>query len=65
MTERGSYDPETHQVMTFHDAVPAFLGGADTPRADLERCLQVIADKEPAIQAFVSTNLDGAREAAE
>jgi Asp-tRNA(Asn)/Glu-tRNA(Gln) amidotransferase A subunit family amidase len=65
MTERGSYDPETHQVMTFHDAVPAFLGGADTPRAYLERCLQVIADKEPAIQAFVSTNLDGAREAAD
>ena len=37
-----NYDPKTHRLMTFHDAVAKFRDGADTPRAYLERCLEKI-----------------------
>ena len=38
-----SYDPATVELCSFYDAVPGFLEGSDTPRAYLERCLDVIA----------------------
>lgn len=59
------YDPHGFKPLTFHDAVPAFLDGADSPRAYLERCLEVIAEREPVVKAWVTLNEAGAREAAD
>ena len=61
----GRYDPAAYRMLSFHDAVPKFLEGADTPRAYLERCLETIARLEPAVQAFAFLNLDRARKAAD
>lgn len=61
----ATYDPRTQKLLTFHDAVPRFLDGRDTPRAYLERCLDVIETREPEVQAFVVMNIDGARAAAD
>lgn len=60
-----SYSPETFRPLTFHDAVPAFREGTDTPRAYLERCLATIAELEPQVMAFASLNEEGARAAAD
>ncbi|MBR0660689.1 amidase [Neoroseomonas oryzicola] len=60
-----SYSPESFRPLTFHDAVPRFRDGSDTPRAYLERCLETIAALEPQVMAFVSLNEAGAREAAD
>ena len=59
------YDPRTFQALTFHDKVPSFLDGSDTPRAYLEQCLETIAEREPEVKAYVVLNEDGAREAAD
>ena len=59
------YDPATHRPLTFHDAVPAFLAGRDTPRDYLERCIARIEAREPEVQAWMAMNLEGAREAAD
>ncbi|WP_338665284.1 amidase [Pararoseomonas sp. SCSIO 73927] len=59
------YDPATFRPLTFHDAVPRFTDGTDTPRAYLERCLEVIAAREPVVRAWVTLNEAGAREAAD
>lgn len=61
----GSYDPRTHKSLTFHDATPRFRDGSDSPRAYLERCLETISAREPIVKAFVATNVDGARAAAD
>ncbi len=61
----GSYDPREFRALTFHDAVPRFRDGSDTPRAYLERCLETIAAREPVVQAFAALNEAGAREAAD
>jgi Asp-tRNA(Asn)/Glu-tRNA(Gln) amidotransferase A subunit family amidase len=60
-----SYDPASFRPCTFHDAVPRFLDGSDTPRAFLERCLEVIAAREPVVQAWATINEPGARAAAD
>ncbi len=62
---RGAYDPRTHAMMTFHDRVPAFGAGTDSPRALLERCLEAIAAREEAIMAWEVIDADAAREAAD
>ena len=59
------YDPRNPALRTFHDALPAFLDGTDTPRDYLERCLEAIGEREPDVKAFVTTNIEGAREAAD
>ncbi|KMO36883.1 amidase [Methylobacterium aquaticum] len=59
------YDPSGYRALTFHDAVPRFLSGEDTPRAYLERCLETIAQREPVVRAFVTLNPEGARAAAD
>ncbi len=41
----------------------AFTNGSDSPRAFLERCLEVIAAQEDAVGAFVTLNIAGARDA--
>lgn len=66
MTQPDSfYDPHTFQALTFHDAVPRFLEGADTPSDYLERCLTTIDEREPVVKAWVTMNVEGARQAAE
>lgn len=59
------YDPREFRALTFHDFVPAFVDGSDTPRAYLERCLETIDAREPEVKAYVALNEDGAREAAD
>jgi Asp-tRNA(Asn)/Glu-tRNA(Gln) amidotransferase A subunit family amidase len=59
------YDPLTHATRTFHDTVPNFLDGADSPRALLERCLEVVEAREAEIMAFAYLNLERARAAAD
>lgn len=66
MTQRTStYDPRTFRALTFYDAVPRFLEGTDTPSDYLDRCLATIDAREPVVQAWVSMNVEGARQAAE
>jgi Asp-tRNA(Asn)/Glu-tRNA(Gln) amidotransferase A subunit family amidase len=59
------YDPLTTRLLTFHDHVPAFLDGTDTPRDYLERCLATIEAREGEVQAFAHLNPEGARAAAD
>ena len=61
----GTYDPATHRMLSFHDAVTKFRDGADTPRAYLERCIERIEALEPAVMAFAFLNLERARQAAD
>ncbi len=61
----GSYDPTTFLGLKFHDAVPDFLDGKDSPRAYLERCLEVIAAREGEVKAYAALNEDSARAAAD
>ena len=60
MTAYQDYKP-----LTFHDAVPRFRDGSDTPRAYLERCLETIAAREPVVKAFTVINEAGARAVAD
>jgi Asp-tRNA(Asn)/Glu-tRNA(Gln) amidotransferase A subunit family amidase len=60
-----TYSPQRFEPLTFFDATPRFRDGGETPRAYLERCLEVIADREPVVKAWVVLNLPGAREAAD
>ncbi len=59
------YDPTAVQLRTFYDAIPAFTDGTDTPRDYLERCLHTMSEREPEVKAFVVTNIEGARKAAD
>jgi Asp-tRNA(Asn)/Glu-tRNA(Gln) amidotransferase A subunit family amidase len=59
------YDAATFRGATFFDAVPRFRSGEDDPRKYLERCLEVIAIREPLVKAWVVLNERGAREAAD
>lgn len=60
-----TYAPEHFRPLTFHDAVPGFLEGTDTPRGYLERCLATIAEVEPQVMAFAHLDEEGARAAAD
>ncbi|MBK20034.1 MAG: amidase [Rhodospirillaceae bacterium] len=60
-----NYDPKSSGTITWHDAVPNFLEGNDTPRAYLERCLETIEIREPTVRAFVSIDIEVARKAAD
>ena len=53
------------QAKPFLAAAAQFAGGQDTPRAYLERCLETLAAWEPKIGAFVCTNIEGSRAAAD
>ena len=55
------YDSKTVRLRSFHDQVPAFRDGTDTPRAYLERCLEEIDNREADVKAFVTLNVEGAR----
>jgi Asp-tRNA(Asn)/Glu-tRNA(Gln) amidotransferase A subunit family amidase len=60
-----SYDPKTFALLRFHDAVPRFRDGSDTPRAYLERCLGEIARRESEVMAFAFLAIEAARAAAD
>ena len=60
-----NYDPRIFRGLTFHDALPRFRDGSDTPRAYLERCLATVAEREPVVKAFASLNQEAARAAAD
>jgi Asp-tRNA(Asn)/Glu-tRNA(Gln) amidotransferase A subunit family amidase len=52
-------------MRSYLDATKSFASGKETPRAFLERSLQLLDSWEPRIGAFVCTNLPAARAAAE
>ena len=56
---------EAMPKVTFCDVREAFLGGEDTSRAMLERCLARIDERDQEVRAFVYVNTDGARAAAD
>jgi Asp-tRNA(Asn)/Glu-tRNA(Gln) amidotransferase A subunit family amidase len=56
---------KTFAPRPFLAASKQFAAGADTPRAYLERCLGAHAEHEPAVGAFVTTDIPGARKAAD
>ena len=60
-----SYDPRSYRALSFHDAAPRFREQVDTPRAYLERCLAMIAERESVVRAFAALNEQGARQAAD
>src|SRR3546814_2242646 len=62
---RTAYDPKTTRLLSFHDAIPHFLDGSDSPRDYLERCIAAIEALEPSVKAFAALNLEGARAAAD
>jgi Asp-tRNA(Asn)/Glu-tRNA(Gln) amidotransferase A subunit family amidase len=62
MDQTETYRPEARSFLA---ASKAFSGGTDSPRAFLERCIEVIDAYEAQIGAFVATNLEGARAAAD
>jgi Asp-tRNA(Asn)/Glu-tRNA(Gln) amidotransferase A subunit family amidase len=50
---------------SFSAMLPRFRSRRDTPRAYLERCIEAIAAREPAVHAFKVLALDAARAAAD
>ena len=58
------YEPGGSPTCTFHAARARFLTGDDTPADFLDRCLGVIAAREPQVKAWVTLNEAGARAAA-
>ena len=52
-----------HPTESFTSARAEFLAGRDRPSAYLERCLDVIAAREPTVRAFAHLNLEGGRAA--
>ena len=52
-------------MIEFRECTPSFRDGSDSPRALLERCIDAIETREPAIRAFVTLDLEGARRAAD
>lgn len=60
-----NYDLHSFRALTFHDRLPKFLDGSDTPRAYLERCLETIEEREPVLRGWVTINSDGARAVAD
>lgn len=56
---------KTPAMRPYFPATEKFAGGADSPRAFLERCLESLDVFEPTVGAFVALNLDAARAAAD
>lgn len=65
MADTPQYDVTKHGMRPFHSAVTEFRDGSDTPRDYLERCIDVIEAREPDIQAFVTLDLEAARQSAD
>ena len=52
-------------MVSYFAASGGFSNGSDNPREFLERCIAAIEAVEPEVGAFVTTNFDGARTAAD
>ena len=52
-------------MRSYFAATGGFSDGGDSPRDFLERCIEAIEAAEPQVGAFVATNLEGARAAAD
>lgn len=59
------YEPGGRSPLEFHKNRPMFADGRDTPRAYLERCLEVIDAREPVVNGWVILNAEGARDQAD
>lgn len=57
--------PDSHPLLSFSQLLPDFLSLRDTPRAFLERCIEVIEARDATVRAFVHLELTGARAAAD
>ena len=57
----GPYDPKTYKLLSFHDQRIKFMSGEDTPRAYLERCLEVIDRCDDEVKAWEYRNTEPAR----
>ena len=57
----GPYDPKTYKLLSFHDQRKKFMSGEDTPRAYLERCLEVIDRCDDEVKAWEYRNTEPAR----
>lgn len=64
MSNSSVYNPKTNKLLTFQNHISDFINGNDTPSAYLERCLSLISEREPEINAFVNMNIEGAKKAA-
>ena len=60
-----AYDARTHRMPSFSAARTQFAAGGDDPRQFLERCIAAIEAREAEVHAFVVTDFDGARQAAD
>ena len=58
-------DKQIPKSRSYFAATHAFKTGEDSPRKFLERCIDVIEKLDAQIGAFVKTNFDGARKAAD
>jgi Asp-tRNA(Asn)/Glu-tRNA(Gln) amidotransferase A subunit family amidase len=56
---------KTFAPRPFLAASKQFTAGADSPRAYLERCLAALSEHEPTVGAFVTTQTEAARKAAD
>jgi len=65
MAHTQAYDPRSHQRLSFAAARRAFADGSQTPRAYLEKCIEVIETRDKDVKAFVSTHMPNARAAAD
>jgi Asp-tRNA(Asn)/Glu-tRNA(Gln) amidotransferase A subunit family amidase len=65
MDANGNYAAGETRLRTFSDAVPGFLSGVGSPREYLEQCLSTIEAREPVVQAWVTLNVEAARESAD
>ncbi|WP_431302828.1 amidase [Sediminicoccus sp. BL-A-41-H5] len=61
---QGGYDAAL-RLPDFEQARAGFVADRDTPRALLERGLEVIAAREPQVRAFAHLDIEGARRAAD
>ena len=59
------YSCDQFEALTYFDATPDFESGTNTPRDYLEKCIEQIANKEQEVKAFVTLNLETARQLAD
>ena len=59
------YSCDQFEALTYFDAIPDFESGRNTPRDYLEKCIEQIANKEQDVKAFVTLNLETARQLAD
>ncbi len=59
------YSCDQFEALTYFDATPDFEFGTNTPRDYLEKCIEQIANKEQDVKAFVTLNLETARQLAD